>query len=63
MATRADAIAKCASIFIPANFSPNSTAGSAYQTESQNPGRAIRLRAYLVEGLQPAFAELDFRRG
>ena len=49
-----------ASISIPARFSPNSTAGSPIATESQNAGTGEALRAYLVEDLQPAFAELGF---
>jgi acetylornithine deacetylase/succinyl-diaminopimelate desuccinylase-like protein len=32
----------------------------AYQTESQNPARRDRLRAYLEENLRPAFSQLDF---
>jgi acetylornithine deacetylase/succinyl-diaminopimelate desuccinylase-like protein len=32
----------------------------AYQTESQNPQRRDRLRAYLAQELQPAFSQLDF---
>src|SRR6185437_1805326 len=32
----------------------------AYPTESQNPGREEVLRAYLEEGLQPAFSEMGF---
>jgi acetylornithine deacetylase/succinyl-diaminopimelate desuccinylase-like protein len=32
----------------------------AYQTESQNPERRDRLRAYLEENLRPAFSQLDF---
>ena len=32
----------------------------AYRTESQNPERGDALRAYLVEELQPTFAQLDF---
>src|SRR3954452_2313855 len=32
----------------------------AYRTESQNPGRADILRAYLEDELRPAFLELGF---
>ncbi len=39
-----------ANSFIPASFSPNSTAGSPIGPKARIPAAAMRLRAYLVEG-------------
>ena len=49
-----------ANSFIPASSSPNSTAGSPIRPKARTPGSGDALRAYLEEGLQPAFAQLDF---
>ncbi|MGY3131699.1 acetylornithine deacetylase/succinyl-diaminopimelate desuccinylase-like protein [Bradyrhizobium sp. USDA 4501] len=61
MATRADAIAKVREHFQSGEFLKELDRRVGYQTESLNADKADALRAYLVENLQPAFAELDFK--
>ncbi|MBR0694120.1 M20 family metallopeptidase [Bradyrhizobium lablabi] len=61
MATRADAIAIAREHFQSGQFLKELGARVAYQTESVNADKADALRAYLVENLQPALAELDFK--
>ena len=60
MATRADAIENARQHLHSGEFLKDLNRRVGYQTESQSPGREDALRAYLVENLQPAFAELDF---
>ncbi|MBR0751900.1 M20 family metallopeptidase [Bradyrhizobium jicamae] len=60
MATRADAIAIVREHLHSGQFLNELDARVGYQTESQNADKADALRAYLVENLQPAFADLDF---
>jgi acetylornithine deacetylase/succinyl-diaminopimelate desuccinylase-like protein len=60
MATRADAIARVREHLHSGAFLGELGRRVAYRTESQNPGSGEALRAYLVDDLQPAFAELDF---
>ena len=63
MATRADAIARVREHLHSGAFIAELDRRVAYRTESQNPGTGEALRAYLVENLQPPFAELDFTPG
>ena len=58
--TRADAIAGARRQLQSGEFLAELDRRVAYRTESQNPERRDALRAYLEEGLQPAFAQLDF---
>ena len=58
--TRADAIAGARQQLHSGEFLAELGRRVAYRTESQNPGSGDALRAYLEEGLQPAFAQLDF---
>ena len=60
MADRADAIARVREHLHSGAFLAELGRRVAYRTESQNPGTGEALRAYLVEDLQPAFAELGF---
>ncbi|XIA66553.1 M20 family metallopeptidase [Bradyrhizobium sp. TZ2] len=60
MATRADAIARAREHLHSGTFLRELGRRVAYRTESQNPGGGEALRAYLVDDLQPAFAELEF---
>jgi acetylornithine deacetylase/succinyl-diaminopimelate desuccinylase-like protein len=60
MATRADAIDRVRAHFHSGEFLAELDKRVGYPTESQSPGQEAALRAYLVENLQPAFAELDF---
>jgi acetylornithine deacetylase/succinyl-diaminopimelate desuccinylase-like protein len=60
MTTRADAIDRVRAHFHSGEFLAELDKRVGYPTESQNPGQGDALRAYLVENLQPAFAELDF---
>ena len=60
MATRADAIASAREHLHSGAFLAELGRRVGYRTESQNPGSGEALRAYLVEDLQPAFAELGF---
>ena len=60
MATRADAIARAREHLHSGAFLGELGRRVAYRTESQNPGSGEALRAYLVDDLQPAFAELGF---
>ena len=60
MADRADAIARVREHLHSGAFLAELGRRVAYRTESQNPGTGEALRAYLVENLQPAFAELGF---
>jgi len=60
MADRADAIARVREQFSSGAFLAELGRRVAYPTESQNPKSGDALRAYLVEDLQPAFAELGF---
>src|SRR5678815_123706 len=61
MATREDAIANVREHFQSGQFLKELDRRVGYQTESLNADKADALRAYLVENLQPAFAELDFK--
>ncbi|MCC8937691.1 M20 family metallopeptidase [Bradyrhizobium sp. Arg68] len=61
MATRADAIAKVREHFQSGQFLQELNRRVGYQTESLNADKADALRAYLVENLQPAFTELEFK--
>jgi acetylornithine deacetylase/succinyl-diaminopimelate desuccinylase-like protein len=58
--TRADAIAAARQQLHSGEFLAELDRRVAYRTESQNPGSGADLRAYLEEGLQPAFAQLGF---
>ena len=60
MATRADAVARAREHLHSGAFLGELGRRVAYRTESQSPGSGEALRAYLVEDLQPAFAELEF---
>jgi len=60
MATRADAIARVREHLHSGAFLGELGRRVAYRTESQNAGSTEALRAYLVDDLQPAFAELEF---
>ena len=60
MADRADAIARVREHLHSGAFLDELGRRVAYRTESQNAGTGEALRAYLVENLQPAFAELEF---
>jgi hypothetical protein len=58
--TRTDAIARARQQLHSGEFLADLDRRVAYQTESQNPERRDALRAYLVDELTPAFAQLDF---
>ena len=58
--TRIDAIERARQTLHSGEFLGELGRRVAYPTESQNPGRGDALRAYLVEELAPAFAQLDF---
>src|SRR5271155_2451868 len=58
--SRADAITRAHTMLRSGEFLKQLDRRVAYQTESQNPEKREALRAYLVEALQPAFAEMDF---
>ena len=58
--TRADAVAGARQMLHSGEFLRELDRRVAYRTESQKPGSGEALRAYLEEGLQPAFAQLDF---
>jgi acetylornithine deacetylase/succinyl-diaminopimelate desuccinylase-like protein len=58
--TRADAIARARDHFQSGEFLKILDRRVGYRTESQQPNSNAALRAYLVEDLQPAFAELGF---
>src|SRR5437667_269412 len=58
--SRADAITRAREHFKSGEFLKILDRRVGYRTESQQPGSGEALRAYLVEDLQPAFAELDF---
>src|SRR6266568_9009266 len=58
--TRTDAIARARQQLHSGEFLAELDRRVAYQTESQNPERRDCLRAYLVDELTPAFAQLDF---
>src|SRR4029077_20787920 len=60
MATRADAIANARQQLHSGAFLDELNPRVGYRTESQNSPNGAALRAYLVEELQPAFAQLDF---
>src|SRR5256885_1564918 len=60
MATRADAIASARQQLHSGAFLDELNRRVGYRTESQNSSSGAALRAYLVDELQPAFAELDF---
>jgi acetylornithine deacetylase/succinyl-diaminopimelate desuccinylase-like protein len=60
MPTRADAVARAREHLRSGAFFGELGRRVAYRTESQNPGSGEALRAYLVEELQPSFAELGF---
>jgi acetylornithine deacetylase/succinyl-diaminopimelate desuccinylase-like protein len=58
--TRIDAIERARQTLHSGEFLGELGRRVAYPTESQNPGRGDALRAYLVEELAPALAQLDF---
>lgn len=58
--SRADAIARARVHFRSGEFLRILDRRVGYRTESQQPASGAALRAYLVEDLQPAFAELGF---
>src|SRR5256884_8783472 len=58
--TRTDAIARARQQLHSGEFLAELDRRVAYQTESQNPERRDCLRAYLVDELTPAFAQLGF---
>ena len=58
--SRADAISRAREHFQSGEFLKILDRRGGYRTESQQPNSGEALRAYLVEDLQPAFAELDF---
>ena len=58
--TRTDAIARARQQLHSGEFLAELDRRVAYQTESQNPEQRDTLRAYLVDELTPAFAQLDF---
>src|SRR2546430_9242427 len=58
--SRADAITRAREHFKSGEFLKILDRRVGYRTESQQPNSGAALRAYLVEDLQPAFAELDF---
>ncbi|TKW79976.1 MAG: M20/M25/M40 family metallo-hydrolase, partial [Bradyrhizobium icense] len=58
--SRADAIARAKEHFQSGEFLKILDRRVGYRTESQQANSGAALRAYLVEDLQPAFAELDF---
>jgi acetylornithine deacetylase/succinyl-diaminopimelate desuccinylase-like protein len=58
--TRADAIDRARQHFRSGEFLKTLDRRVSYRTESQNPRGNDALRAYLVEDLMPAFAQLDF---
>src|SRR6478735_1478016 len=60
MATRADAIANARQHLHSGEFIDELNRRVGFQTQSQAPLPGDPLRAYLVEGLQPAFEELGF---
>src|ERR1700744_4848156 len=59
--TRIDAIARAQKMLHSGEFLGELGHRVAYRTESQNPERRDALRAYLVDGLGPAFSAMDFR--
>ena len=59
--SRADAIARAREHFRSGEFLKILDRRVGYRTESQQPDSGAALRAYLVEDLQPAFAELGFK--
>ena len=60
MADRADAIARAREHLHSGAFLRELGRRVAYRTESQKPDSGAALRAYLVDDLVPAFAELGF---
>src|SRR4051812_10445518 len=60
MATRADAIANARQQLHSGEFLAELNRRVGFQTQSQEPLPGDPLRAYLVDGLQPAFEELGF---
>ena len=58
--TRTDAVARAHQMIHSGEFLEELDRRVAYQTESQNPDKRDALRAYLTDGLQPAFEKLDF---
>src|SRR5437588_11435359 len=58
--SRTEAISRVGRHFHDGGFLTELDRRVAYRTESQNPGRADILRAYLEDELQPAFSELGF---
>src|SRR6478752_411340 len=58
--TRTDAIARARQQLHSGEFLAELDRRVGYQTESQNPEQRDTLRAYLVDELTPAFAQLDF---
>src|SRR4029453_11961987 len=58
--TKADAITRAREHFRSGEFLKILDRRVGYRTESQQANSGAALRAYLVEDLQPAFAELDF---
>jgi len=60
MATRADAIAKAREHLHSGAFIAELNRRVGFKTQSQEPLPGDPMRAYLVEGLTPAFAEMGF---
>src|SRR5579871_6162472 len=58
--TRTDAITRAQNILRSGEFLAELDRRVSFQTESQNPEKRDALRAYLTEGLEPAFKSLDF---
>ncbi len=58
--TRTDAIERARQMLHSGEFLGELARRVAYPTESQNPERSDALRAYLVEELTPAFAQVGF---
>jgi acetylornithine deacetylase/succinyl-diaminopimelate desuccinylase-like protein len=58
--SRTEAISRARQHFQSGEFLKILDRRVGYRTESQQPNSGAALRAYLVEDLQPAFAELDF---
>ena len=58
--SRDDAISRVRQHFQSGGFLAELDRRVSYTTESQNPGQASALRAYLEEEMRPAFSELNF---
>jgi acetylornithine deacetylase/succinyl-diaminopimelate desuccinylase-like protein len=58
--TRTDAIARAQEMLRSGEFLSQLDRRVSYQTESQNPDKREALRAYLIDELRPAFAEMEY---